>query len=366
MHRPVFSYCAGLLSRRLNGDHFCLARQTSMMSRQDEILIFGDSMIQHVENIQNACVRSYRGDNLEDLGNHLKYDRIPLIYGKKVIWVHAGTNDILFLLVEEMLEDLYILLQNIRMRNNEAKLFVSAILPRPLDFKATQDKVIAFNKAVIDKQVAWNFTFIHSYNIFQHDRLPKRDMYYLDNTHPSVTGAIKLSTTWGKRLKQVKDELGIEHDESGNYTLTVSTKKRDGYGYPDERERRQIIFPKSSDGPVYASDFCQRHFPRDPVLRGRGRGAALLIALAASKNKGKGAPQPTTSTRGRGRGILRPVNRTDLPTNTLGTSDSSSEDDSLLVREPPKLKSVVVAPPCSTVRTSPYVRGRSRGNRYQH
>lgn len=189
----------------------------------DEILIIGDSMIQNV-----SCILSlgaYRGDTLKDIGNHLKFDMIPAIYDKQVIYVHAGTNDILTLTVAEMMEDLHTLFERIRERNRTAKLFYSAVLQRPCDFKITQDKILEFNREVIKKESEWRFTFIHTYNFFQRDRLPRRDMYYTDNLHPSDSGAIKMSTTWAKRLHDVRMELGIAHNESGYFTPTVVTIK---------------------------------------------------------------------------------------------------------------------------------------------
>lgn len=133
-----------------------------MAAENDEFLIIGDSMIQKVCNMPNTFVRSYRGDTYEDLANHIHWNLIPSIHGKRVIFIHAGTNDVYTLTILEMLQDLRRLLGRISIINPTAHLYVSAILPRPRDFWTTQDKILEFNKTAMTKQVPWDFTFIHS------------------------------------------------------------------------------------------------------------------------------------------------------------------------------------------------------------
>lgn len=240
-----------------------------MSNQQDEILILGDSMIQNVQSINNTFVRSYRGDTLEDITNHLRHDKIPAIYDKRIVLLHVGTNDLYSLEIAEMVDDFKALLDQIKLKNSEAKLLVSAILPRPKDFWTTQEKIVDYNRRLIAKQVCWNFTFVHTYSIFQRNRLPIRQMYYEDNIHPSDMGALRMGTTWGKTLKRLREELGIAHNVSDYHTPTVATKKPVcSYNYEGQRVRRTILCRPVGDfpaEPTYCPNLIECHFPKgDP------------------------------------------------------------------------------------------------------
>ena len=82
---------------------------------EDNVLILGDSILKEVAHIRNAQVRAYRGDTLEDLTYHMKHDfeNENLLGGKRIIVIHAGTNDIYTLSVEEMIADLTTLVETI-------------------------------------------------------------------------------------------------------------------------------------------------------------------------------------------------------------------------------------------------------------
>ena len=72
-------------------------------SEPDQFVVIGDSIIHNAGNMGNVLVISYRGDTLEDLGNHVKHNNVPWILGKAGIIIHSGTNDLYTRSVEEML-----------------------------------------------------------------------------------------------------------------------------------------------------------------------------------------------------------------------------------------------------------------------
>lgn len=276
------------------------------MSGLDKILVVGDSMIQKVQNIPDTIVRSYRGDNIEDLTNHLRWDVMPTIYDKDIILVHVGTNDVYTSTLEQMMKEMKLLTDWIHRRNPKAKLFLSAILPRPRDFWTTQPKIIDFNRAVAEKEVQWNFTYVHTYNFFQRARLPKAEMYYEDHLHASDKGAVRMGTTWGKLFKRIKEELGIPHQETDIYTPTVVTKKPPStYCYPGQRNRTVVLFPPKGDfprGPTYAPETIECHFPKNDPRRpkkiGGGRHPMVRNRWSSINNA------PTTTPKSRVKSVI--------------------------------------------------------------
>lgn len=106
---------------------------------EDTIEIIGDSIIKNVADVHHAIVRSYCGDTIEDICNHvITSGRATQIYHKKAIIIHAGTNDIHSMDVQEMLQDLKNLIDAIRFWPPDVKICVSGIIPRPCDFNRTQ------------------------------------------------------------------------------------------------------------------------------------------------------------------------------------------------------------------------------------
>ena len=74
------------------------------------------------------------GDTLEDLRFHMLHDHDNLLENKRIVLIHAGTNDLFTLnTIEEMMEDLTALVDTIRekMETTIYCIAFSAILPRP-------------------------------------------------------------------------------------------------------------------------------------------------------------------------------------------------------------------------------------------
>ena len=52
---------------------------------EDNVLVIGDIVLKEIGHIRNALVRSFRGDTIQDLNNHLLYDDEALLKGKKIV-----------------------------------------------------------------------------------------------------------------------------------------------------------------------------------------------------------------------------------------------------------------------------------------
>ena len=102
---------------------------------EDNVLVIGDSVLKEVGHIRNALVRSFRGDTIQDLNNHLRHDD-DLLKGKKIVVIHAGTNDLYNCTVAEMIDDLSQLVDTIHAHYDGACRYiaVSSILPRAKDY----------------------------------------------------------------------------------------------------------------------------------------------------------------------------------------------------------------------------------------
>jgi len=217
--------------------------------KYDHIVVIGDSMIKYVGHIRNTQVRAYRGDTLEDLGNHVKNKRANYLKGKKIVVIHAGTNDLKFLTIEEMLIDLKILMDEIRNINPNVFICYSSIITRPVDFWTTNLKIMNFNDEVYAREDEWGFRYLRTNTVFQCERLPIGNAFANDDLHLSFVGNRRFGQYLAQHLAKIKGNMGIRRNKR-KATLTYAKKKPDGgYNYKNQRERKLILTPPEGDFP---------------------------------------------------------------------------------------------------------------------
>lgn len=220
--------------------------------RNDHISVIGDSIMKRVGHIRNTMVRAYRGDRLEDLKNHVKYGNANYLKNKRIILVHAGTNDLDTTHIPEMLIDVKDLMDEIRNINARVFICISEIIPRPRDFWTTQAKILDFNHALREKEEEWGFRMIRLMHIFLHKRLPNPVLYCEDNLHPSATGYQRIAQYYSKQFSIIKKAMKIPRNKR-KATLTGESRKPrgpKGYKYPGQRDRIKILFKPSGDFPA--------------------------------------------------------------------------------------------------------------------
>ena len=241
----------------------------------DNVLILGDSILKEVAHIRNAQVRAYRGDTLEDLKHHMEHDskNENLLGGKRIIVIHAGTNDLYTLSVEDMISDLTDLTTTI-IDQREMWIYCiafSAILPRAKDYWTTLAKIRHFNAQVkANGELIGVQIFIRSWRPFSRKHLPRKFMYKIDGIHPSKKGSMRLSQYLAKQCALIRKEHKIPRNQRAASRTIVSKKPVGGYGYPGARVRNRILyrphgtFPKE---PTYGTTPKDIHRPRQSTIR---------------------------------------------------------------------------------------------------
>ena len=193
------------------------------------MLVIGDSILKEVGHIRNAIVRSFRGDTLEDLNNHLQEDKEKLLVGKSIVLIHAGTNDLYSLTIEEMLEDLERLVNTIvdHPHGKCKYVAVSSIIPRAKDYWTTLLKIKRYNKEVHWNEDIFGMHYMRTWRPFTRKNLPRKFLYKFDGLHPSRKGADRLSQYLAKQLAITRKELSMPRNPLAA-SKTVVTKKPGG------------------------------------------------------------------------------------------------------------------------------------------
>jgi len=205
--------------------------------------------------VRNATVISYSGNTIEDMYNHVNHDELNILSQMDIVVLHLGTNDIKYLTVGQMVQDMQVLVSQIQEIYEDITICISAILPRPRDFKSTWDPTYEFNNTVRGKVTEWGVRYLATDQLFLRYDQPKEELYIQgrDNLHPSIPGAITLANHFTRETSLIRKELNIPTHKKAPFTKTVRHYKPDGgYTYANQRQKKEpIIFPRQ-DSPTYA------------------------------------------------------------------------------------------------------------------
>lgn len=105
--------------------------------------LISDSICKHVKNLRNCTLQAFKGASIRDIIDNITNGVINLHFN--VIIIHVGTNDIYRLHLNEFEFLYHKLITSIRQVNVRAKVILSAILPRPVDFRETKHLIILVN-----------------------------------------------------------------------------------------------------------------------------------------------------------------------------------------------------------------------------
>ena len=139
------------------------------------VAIISDSIAKHVDHIDFAEVWAYPGAHVHSLTAKIRHSLIPVGQFDILIF-HVGTNDIHTLSPKDLLVEFSDLISATR-ELSHARIAISSILPRPVDFDLTGSKIKGINKEIEALCKRRHLHFISSYRRFFAYGLPIRSMF---------------------------------------------------------------------------------------------------------------------------------------------------------------------------------------------
>ena len=150
--------------------------------------IIGDTIIKFLKVTNQAYVVAYPGINIDRLCWKIKLNK-PSISRYSLIVLHVGTNDVVDLGIQTILNKYKILLAAVRQSNSKAIVGFSSIFPRPCSSKETNEKVILVNRELKQFSRQSGVYFIPSYRPFvNRNKEIITDLYAVDKLHLGFKG----------------------------------------------------------------------------------------------------------------------------------------------------------------------------------
>ena len=142
-----------------------------------KVTLIGDSIIKNVSGIDGCSIQSFRGDTISKLANKI-FSKVAKLLPYDYVILHVGTNDI-----------------DNRKLHPTVQIIVSAIIPRPCDYKVSDPMVRDIN-SYLNKVMSrdMNFKFVCTYKPFTHCGKPKVQLYAKNDggLHPNTEGSNRL------------------------------------------------------------------------------------------------------------------------------------------------------------------------------
>lgn len=172
------------------------------------LLIISDSMLSYLPEMKNTQLQAFKGLKSDRLLNKIR-NKVVTCYGVKNVIVHVGTNDIYDFTTSQFESNIRNAIFELRKYNPECVIFLSSILPRPVDFKHSKDLVLSFNQAlqVISNSVP-DVRYMSCDKVFVSSRygFPIRCLYSADKLHLSTTGLNKFHNFVANTLAHANSE----------------------------------------------------------------------------------------------------------------------------------------------------------------
>lgn len=160
--------------------------------------ILSDSMCRFVETPRKFILQAYGGATITSLTDKVRAGT-ALVRKFPVIVILVGTNDIQGGNKEVILKNFDRLIKTIRQIHSSVNLFISAILPRPVDFVITRDLVAEINTNLSTLCAQRKVTFLNTHRIFFKLGLPDSTCFRKrDGLHLNTLGVAKLSNFFSK------------------------------------------------------------------------------------------------------------------------------------------------------------------------
>lgn len=158
-------------------------------------IIISDSIAKHVSDIWDTDIRAFPGITISKLTSKLAKGAVNLNYDNIII--HVGTNDINSSSAGEI-SSLYSNLISVvkNFTDQFDTIYMSSILPRPVDFVSTGAKVKQVNLTLESICKDRKIKFLKSFRPFMKANLPKRELFAIKD------GGLHLNLEGTRRLRQ--------------------------------------------------------------------------------------------------------------------------------------------------------------------
>ena len=146
------------------------------------VLILSDSIAKLITlhcPIYRTCLKAFPGITINRLAGKIDSREVSLSKFEYII-VHVGTND-LGSRSDDEIKASYNNLITFLLSKTSAQLFMSAILPRPVDYEDSGRRVININKGLRELCIKRRVSFIHTYRPFIREGLPKRELFAIQD-----------------------------------------------------------------------------------------------------------------------------------------------------------------------------------------
>jgi lysophospholipase L1-like esterase len=164
---------------------------------QHKVIILADSSLRYIQVQDLAKVYSPHRATLNTLIRGIQRDWFTNDWNQyELAIIHCGTNDVEKGNQRHILPLIQFIIREIRQRNGRMKFIVSAILPRPIDFKKTNPIITRVNQVI--KVWSENHAVVHflpSYRTFiRHKQIRSPHMFDDDSLHLSNEGINRMTT----------------------------------------------------------------------------------------------------------------------------------------------------------------------------
>ncbi|XP_060567404.1 uncharacterized protein LOC132726152 [Ruditapes philippinarum] len=156
--------------------------------------IVSDSIAKNVSGIWDTQITAFPGINISRLSFRISQGQVDL--RSAYVILHVGTNDVTGPRSEdEIISSFNDLISNVRQQSS-GSIIVSAIIPRPIDFDTTGNRVKNLNNKLVLLCKSRNVIFIRTFKPFLKCGLPRREYYAIKD------GGLHLNLEGTRRLKE--------------------------------------------------------------------------------------------------------------------------------------------------------------------
>ena len=159
-------------------------------------LLLTDSIAKYVA-IEGLETLPYRGTTIREMKDRVREN--DKIKEYKNIIIHVGTNDIgnkSYVIMSDFMG----LVEVVAAKNPEAKIILSAIIPRPVDQRSTNRKVIEINREITNYAKERGIQYTRTDKLFREGYRTKYEYYAQDGLHLNFQGTLKLTNLFREVL----------------------------------------------------------------------------------------------------------------------------------------------------------------------
>ena len=164
--------------------------------------ILTDSIGKYVSRFPNGIVHAFPGVTLERLAKKILNDPTLINLNNCYVLVHVGTNNLQTHSLEEIRELYEQLVAVILSVNPRARVLISSILPRAVDYSETQLKIRKINDNLRFYPIP-NTIFLLAYGPFLRGGAPRGELYARDGLHLLPAGVALLRQVWITKVNSI-------------------------------------------------------------------------------------------------------------------------------------------------------------------